>query len=32
MSNDANTLKKRQEIKKYLVYAGMFLLFIVSIR
>ena len=28
MSNDANTLKKRQEIKKYLVYAGMFLLFI----
>ncbi len=28
MSNDANKLKKRQEIKKYLVYAGMFLLFI----
>lgn len=28
MSNDANKLKQRQEIKKYLVYAGMFLLFI----
>lgn len=28
MSNDANKLKKRQEIRKYLVYAGMFLLFI----
>ena len=28
MSNDANKLKKRQEIRKYLVFAGMFLLFI----
>lgn len=28
MSNDANKLKKRQEIRKYPVYAGMFLLFI----
>ena len=28
MSNDANKLKQKQEIKKYLVYAGMFLLFI----
>lgn len=28
MSNDANKLKQRQEIRKYLVFAGMFLLFI----
>ena len=28
MSNDANKLKNRQEIRKYLVFAGMFLLFI----
>ena len=28
MSNDANKLTKRQEIRKYPVYAGMFLLFI----
>ena len=28
MSNDANKLKQKQEIRKYLVYAGMFLLFI----
>lgn len=28
MSNDANKLKKRLEIRKYLVFAGMFLLFI----
>ncbi len=28
MGNDANKLKQKQEIKKYLVYAGMFLLFI----
>ena len=28
MSNDANNLKQRQEIRKYLVFAGMFLLFI----
>lgn len=28
MSNDTNKLKKRQEIRKYLVFAGMFLLFI----
>ena len=28
MSNDANKLKKRREIRKYLVFAGMFLLFI----
>ncbi len=28
MSNDANKLKRRQEIRKYLVFAGMFLLFI----
>ena len=28
MSNDANKLKQRQEIKKYLVFAGMFLLFL----
>ncbi|WP_370795075.1 conjugative transposon protein TraM [Bacteroides stercorirosoris] len=28
MSNDANKLKQRQKIRKYLVYAGMFLLFI----
>ena len=28
MSNDVNKLKKRQEIRKYLVFAGMFLLFI----
>lgn len=28
MSNDANKLRKRQEIRKYLVFAGMFLLFI----
>ena len=28
MSNDANKLKKRQEIRKYLVFAGMFQLFI----
>ena len=27
MSNDANKLKRRQEIRKYLVFAGMFLLF-----
>lgn len=27
MSNDANKLKQRQEIRKYLVFAGMFLLF-----
>lgn len=27
MSNDANKLRKRQEIRKYLVFAGMFLLF-----
>ena len=27
MSNDANKLKKRREIRKYLVFAGMFLLF-----
>lgn len=27
MSNDANKLKNRQEIRKYLVFAGMFLLF-----
>lgn len=28
MSNDANKLRKRQEIRKYLVFAGMFLLFV----
>ena len=28
MSNDANKLRQRQEIRKYLVFAGMFLLFI----
>ncbi|MCM1107903.1 MAG: conjugative transposon protein TraM [Clostridium sp.] len=28
MSNDTNKLKQRQEIRKYLVFAGMFLLFI----
>lgn len=28
MGNDANKLKKRQEIRKYLVFAGMFLMFI----
>lgn len=28
MGNDANKLKQRQEIRKYLVFAGMFLLFI----
>ena len=28
MSNDANKLKQRQEIRKYMVFAGMFLLFI----
>lgn len=28
MSNDANKLKQRQEIRKYVVFAGMFLLFI----
>ena len=28
MSNDANKLRQRQEIRKYLVFAGMFLLFV----
>ncbi len=28
MGNDANKLKRRQEIRKYLIFAGMFLLFI----
>ena len=28
MSNDANKLRQRQEIRKYLVFAGMFLLFL----
>ena len=28
MSNDVNKLKQRLEIRKYLVFAGMFLLFL----
>ena len=28
MSNDANKLRQKQEIRKYLVFAGMFLLFV----
>lgn len=28
MSNDANKLKQRQEIRKYMVFAGMFLMLI----
>ena len=28
MSNDANKLRQKQEIRKYLVFAGMFLLFL----
>ena len=30
MSNDANTLKRKEQIKKWLIYAGMGLLFLVS--
>ena len=30
MSNDANALKRKEQIKKWLIYAGMGLLFLVS--